>query len=108
MPENITHYLDHAGMRADKFFKTTLFQGNHLMIGLNCLEPGQVQPVHNHTDQDKFYYVIEGRGEFSIGEQVTAAGPGSIVWARAGVSHGVVNKGSERLTILVGIAPSPK
>ncbi len=108
MPENITHYLDHVGAKPDKFFKTTLFQGNHLMIGLNCLEPGQVQPVHDHADQDKFYYVIEGRGEFTIGEQVTVAVPGSIVWAKAGVPHGVANEGFERLTILVGIAPSPK
>jgi len=107
MPQNITHYRDHVGQRADKFYKTTLFQGQHLMLGLNCLEPGQVQAVHDHTNQDKFYYVLEGAGTFTVGDEVTTVGPGHAVWAEAGVPHGVANQGAERLTILMGIAPSP-
>lgn len=108
MPENITHYHDHTGSRPDKFYKTTLFQSEHLLLGLNCLEPGQVQPVHDHTGQDKFYYVIEGEGLFTVGSNTTRAGSGSVVWAPAGVPHGVENKGTARLTLLVGIAPSPR
>jgi quercetin dioxygenase-like cupin family protein len=107
VPDNITHYRNHAGVKPEKFYKTTLFQGDHLMIGLNCLEPGQVQAVHDHADQDKFYYVIEGAGEFTVGEQVTEVDAGHVVWAGAGVPHGVANRGSERLVILMGIAPSP-
>jgi len=30
-----------------------------------------------------------------------------VVWAPAGVTHGVTNTGTERLVLLVGIAPSP-
>jgi quercetin dioxygenase-like cupin family protein len=108
MPKSIVHYTDHIGSRAEKFYKTTLFQAEHLMIGLNCLEPGQVQPVHDHTDQDKFYYVIEGRGHFTVGKEVTEASPGHVVWAEAGVRHGVENRGPERLIIFMGIAPPPK
>ncbi|MEW5961135.1 MAG: cupin domain-containing protein [Chloroflexota bacterium] len=108
MPQNIAHYREHAGSKPDKFYKTTLFQGDHLLIGLNCLEPGQVQPVHEHADQDKFYYVIEGTGEFTVGEQLTSVGAGHVVWAEAGVPHGVENKGPARLIVLVGIAPPPQ
>ena len=107
MPANIVYYSEYVGAKADKFYKTTLFQAEHLMLGLNCLEPGQVQSVHDHADQDKFYYVIEGRGSFTVGETVSEVGPGHVIWAAAGVPHGVENKGSERLVILVGIAPSP-
>jgi mannose-6-phosphate isomerase-like protein (cupin superfamily) len=107
MLKNIVHYQNYTDARADKFYKTTLFQGQHLMLGLNCLEPGQVQNVHDHADQDKFYYVIEGRGVFTVGDEVTEVGPGHAVWAAAGVPHGVENKGQERLTILVGMAPPP-
>lgn len=108
MPDNIAYYQDHVGSKPEKFYKATLFQGGTLMIGLNCLEPGQVQKVHEHAGQDKFYYVIDGTGRFTVGETVTEVGPGHLVWAEAGVAHGVENKGSERLTILVGIAPPPK
>lgn len=107
MSNNITHYSQHIGVREDKFYKTTLFQAERLMIGLNCLEPGQVQKVHSHADQDKFYFVVEGSGSFTVGDSVFEAGPGNIVWAEAGVPHGVENKGDERLVIFMGIAPSP-
>jgi len=108
MSKNILNYRDHGGVKAEKFYKTTLFQGNYLMLGLNCLEPGQTQPLHDHADQDKFYFVIEGTGLFTIGAETTEVGQGGVVWAEAGAPHGVKNQGSERLTILVGIAPPPK
>ena len=48
----VTRPADHAGARPDKFYKTTLFRGDALLLGLNCLEPGQTQAVHDHADQD--------------------------------------------------------
>ena len=107
MNDHITHYADHVGMRDDKHYKATLFQGAHLMVGINCLEPGQEQTVHDHAGADKFYFVMEGRGQFSIGEETHEAGPGQVVWAPAGLPHGVRNQGDKRLVLLVGIAPPP-
>lgn len=104
----MSHYADfrdHVGARADKFYKTTLFQGEMMLVGLNCLEPGQSQPVHDHADQDKVYFVLEGSGRFTVGDEVREAGSGMVVWAQAGVPHGVENSGSTRLTVLVCIAP---
>lgn len=107
MSKNIIHYRTQVGLKAEKFYKTTLFQGKYLMIGLNCLEPGQIQTVHEHAGQDKFYYVIEGTGHFTVGEDIAEVGAGHVVWAEAGQPHGVENRGTERLTILMGIAPPP-
>lgn len=96
------------GRAAPKHHKATLFAGDRLMLGLNCLEPGQVQPVHTHANQEKFYYVVEGRGAFTVGgEEVADAPPGTAVWAPAGEAHGVANRGKETLVLLVGIAPPP-
>jgi mannose-6-phosphate isomerase-like protein (cupin superfamily) len=100
-------YLDHIGSSPAKPFKSTMFRGDRMMLGLNCLHPGQEQAVHVHDDQDKFYFVVEGTGSFVVGEERSSAGPGVAVWAPAGVSHGVVNTGSARLVLLVGIAPAP-
>jgi quercetin dioxygenase-like cupin family protein len=108
MSKNIVDYKDYLGSRPDKFYKATLFQGESLMLGLNCLEPGQVQPVHDHAGQDKFYFVLEGEGWFTVGQEVTEAAGGQVVWAPAGVPHGVENRGEGRLTLLVGMAPPPR
>jgi mannose-6-phosphate isomerase-like protein (cupin superfamily) len=106
--ETIKNYRDYTGARPDKFYKDTLFTGQHLMVGINCLEAGQVQAVHDHADQDKVYIVMEGRGHFTVGDEVCEAGPGSIVWAAAGVPHGVENRGNQRLVIIVHMAPPPQ
>jgi mannose-6-phosphate isomerase-like protein (cupin superfamily) len=98
-------WQDHTGASADKFYKTTLWQGEHVTVGLNCLEPNQTQRVHAHAGADKFYFVLEGRGSFVVGESETEAGVGSLVVAPAGTPHGVTNSGTERLALLVGIAP---
>jgi quercetin dioxygenase-like cupin family protein len=102
---NFSDYRSHTGASPEKFFKSTLYASANLMLGLNCLEPGQTQSVHAHGEQDKFYFVVEGQGDFTVGGETQRCGPGLTIWAPAGIDHGVTNAGAERLVVLVGIAP---
>ena len=104
---NFIRYSDRVGSLPDKQFKATLFQSDRLMLGLNCLEPGQSQHAHTHGTQDKFYFVVEGSGRFEVGDETREVGDGMVVWAPAAVTHGVTNTGTKRLVLLVGIAPFP-
>ena len=104
---NFTDYRTHTGSNPDKFFKSTLFQSQRLLLGLNCLDPGQSQSVHTHADQDKFYFVVEGEGEFVVGQETRKCGPGLTIWVPAGVEHGVTNTRTQQLVMLVGITPAP-
>ncbi len=103
----IVHFHNHVGTNPEKFYKATLFESPRLLLGLNCLEPGQSQRMHDHPEQDKFYLVLEGEGTVLLGEDAHAVTPGQIIWAAAGRPHGVKNTGNSRLTLLVGIAPAP-
>ena len=105
---NFLDYRDLVGTNPDKVFKSNLFQSDKILVGLNCLTPGQTQDTHTHAEQDKFYYVIEGDGEFVVGNDVQQAGPGCTIWAAAGVEHGVTNTSEKLLVLLVGIAPAPQ
>ena len=98
-------WRDHTGSQPEKFYKTTLWQGERVMVGLNCLEPGQTQATHAHAGADKFYFVLEGSGHFVVGAEEKQVGPGTVVVAPAGVPHGVTNVSHERLSLLVSIAP---
>ena len=77
------NWQEHAGSQSEKFYKTTLWQGEHVMIGLNCLEPGQTQKVHAHQGADKFYFVLEGSGSFTVGDDEREAAAGSAAAAPA-------------------------
>lgn len=97
--------VDFAQEREDKPFKHTFLQSERLLAGLNVLRPDQQQSIHDHPGQDKFYYVVEGAGQFTVGEETRRCDAGMLVLAPAGVPHGVVNDGSERLVFLTVIAP---
>src|SRR5262245_18877618 len=105
---NFLNWRDFEGVQSEKFYKTTLWQGEHVMVGLNCLEAGQTQAVHAHQDADKFYFVLSGEGRFTVGDEEKTVGQGMLVVAPAGVPHGVSNGGNERLALLVSIAPGIK
>lgn len=107
MENNFIDYCSFVGANPEKFYKTTLAQSERLMLGLNCLEAGQEQKVHDHSNQDKFYFVLEGEGLFTVGDEEKVAGAGMLVWAPATTPHGVKNQNSQRLIILMGMAPAP-
>jgi quercetin dioxygenase-like cupin family protein len=96
-----------AAFSPDKGTKADLWAGERLFVGLNCFEPGQGQKVHAHAGADKFYYVCSGRARLQVGEATREVGSGDIVWAPAGVPHGV-EQALERTVLLVGIAPPPR
>src|SRR5829696_3302220 len=91
----------------EKMKKNALFDSPHLFYDAYCLLPGQSQKVHAHEGSDKVYYVLQGTGRFTVGEEERELGEGSAVIARAGDSHGVRNETQENLVILVTMAPRP-
>ena len=99
--------LEHVQERQEKPFKHTFLQSERLLTGLNCLLPGQSQRLHDHPDQDKFYFVLEGKGLFTAGEESQECGAGELILAPAAIPHGVVNESEERLCFLTVIAPFP-
>src|SRR3989475_9546523 len=84
---------DHVKFQADKMAKIALATTARAQLDLYCVAPGQAQTPHRHVDQDKIYYVLEGRGRFRVGADEETVEAGEAVVARAGVEHGLVNRG---------------
>jgi len=91
----------------DRLKKNNLAETDRFFCDLYCLEPGQEQSPHLHDASDKIYIVLEGRGWFRIGTEEREIGRDQGVLAPAGTEHGVKNSSSERLILLVFMAPKP-
>ena len=50
---------------------------------------------------DEVYYIIGGRGTMTINDHPFAVKPGDAILTRGGNSHGLVQKGSTDLTIII-------
>ena len=98
---------DHARFSPEKMAKITLGATARVHLDLYALEPGQVQRVHTHDDQDKVYVVLEGRGRFTVGTAEETLESGEAIVAAAGAAHGVVNDSGGRLLLLVLVSPPP-
>lgn len=96
-----------ARFSAEKMQKINLFETPNFFCDVYCLEPGQDQKPHKHSDADKVYYVLEGEGSFLVGEKEYRLGSGQVVLAAAGEEHGVRNDGISRLRVLVFMTPNP-
>jgi quercetin dioxygenase-like cupin family protein len=98
---------DHVKFQADRMAKIALATTARAQLDLYCVAPGQAQKAHSHADQDKIYYVLEGRGRFRVGVDEQTVEAGEAVVALAGVEHGLVNDGQLPLVALVVVTPPP-
>ena len=96
-----------ARFNTEKMGKSTIFMSERMLVGLNAFEPGQEHALHGHANQDKVYHVLQGSGLFLLEEENIEMDAGAMLVAPAGVPHGVRNTGTDRLVVLVFMAPSP-
>lgn len=96
-----------AAFHPNKMGKTDLAAADHLFAGLNSFEPGQEHTLHTHEGQDKLYLVLQGEGDVTVGGQEATIRSGDLVLARSGEEHALRNSGSERLVVMVVMAPPP-
>jgi len=73
-----------------------------LSLGIGWLRPGEVHLLHHHEDASEFYYVLEGSGTITVGDEVAKATPGTAVYIPAGDTHGIINDGEEEMVVLFG------
>ncbi len=76
MSTNFIDPLAFAQSRADKAYKYSFLETDKMLCGINCLLQGQSQPLHDHSDQDKFYLVIAGHGQFTVEDTTRGMWPG--------------------------------
>ena len=62
-------------------------------------------PLHPHTHEDEYSYVLEGRMGADLGGEVVYAEPGDLVFKPRGQWHAFWNAGDERCRILEVISP---
>ena len=63
-------------------------------------------PLHRHTLEDEYSYVLEGKMGALLGDDVLTAGPGELVFKPRGQWHTFWNAGDEPCRILEIISPA--
>ena len=95
-----------AGIGA-RFLVDGALSGGAFSLVEHPIEPRTLAaPMHTHTREDEYSYVLEGEVGIQIGDRVIAAHAGDLVYKPRGVPHAFWNATDQTLRILEIISPS--
>ena len=87
--------------------KKVPFAADKLVINTYFFSPGQVLRFHEHPSSDELFYIVEGSGQLTVGDNQVMVDSGSLVYGPANVPHGLVNSGNERIVMISVQSPKP-
>jgi mannose-6-phosphate isomerase-like protein (cupin superfamily) len=76
------------------------------IVHIQVAPGGWIEP--HPTEVDMEFFVYQGRGRFSLGNESVEAGPGTLIPSPKNVAHGMTNVGSEVLLVLAIKNPRPE
>lgn len=69
------------------------------------IPPGGSTIAHHHVKTEEIYYILEGAGRMTVGDESRNVGPGDAVAIPPGVPHQLTNTGSGTMKLLCCCAP---
>jgi mannose-6-phosphate isomerase-like protein (cupin superfamily) len=70
------------------------------------LPPGCVVTPHRHRQIEEIYYVVEGRGLMTVGDEVREVEAGDAIYVPRGHRHTLENTGSEAIRLILVCGPA--
>ena len=86
-------------------YREVLYTAPHSQLVLMSLKPGEEIGAETHEDGDQFIRFESGSGEVILNGKTSKVKDGSAVVIPAGVSHSVINTGSEDLKLYAIYSP---
>jgi mannose-6-phosphate isomerase-like protein (cupin superfamily) len=87
--------------------KKVPFSTEKIVFNTYFLEPRQILPLHKHPATDELFYIVEGRGQFTVGNYQVMVDSGSAIYGPANTPHGLVNSGRDRIVMISVQGPTP-
>ena len=106
MPAGDRERLVHAFGDQVEFYWIGAETDGRFVHGKIIVPPGGGPPLHYHTKEDEWFYVLQGRVSFYAEGQWTEIGPGARVSCPRQSVHAFRNVGDSPLELLVTISPS--
>lgn len=90
--------VDHAQGGEGYLLRDLLLQGDQLHGKLTyastiTLEPDCEIGVHTHTGDSEMYFIYEGSGVYTDGDETYPVQAGDVLFCKDGETHGIVNNG---------------
>ncbi|MGI6450123.1 MAG: cupin domain-containing protein [Desulfitobacteriia bacterium] len=107
--ENRFFYVkDYTNPAPEKATKNLLYENERSNGVIWVIPPGEELPAHYHPDTDDVWIILQGKGEYFLGQGKTQTiEAGMVIPAEKNDIHGVKNTGDELLVFAAVSAPMP-
>jgi len=68
-------------------------------------EPGSMQAVHGHPDNEQIYVIVRGRGVMQVADEMQEVGEGTLLYIPPGAAHAIKNTSDEPLVFVSATSP---
>lgn len=90
--------------RLDWLVTGAAMPGAELTFGLVTIKPGERNPLHSHPNCEEVLYVVSGRCEHRLGDEILALEAGSAIRIPRGVPHWARCVGDEPLQAIIAFS----
>jgi mannose-6-phosphate isomerase-like protein (cupin superfamily) len=107
LPEGAPRFSGPKGREADVTELIATRDQTAGSIGLfrQTIAPRSGPPMHIHQTEDEFFYVVKGEFKVKLGDRITSAPAGSVMFVPRGTAHTFQNVGTSPGVLLVGVTP---
>jgi quercetin dioxygenase-like cupin family protein len=87
MPFYTLEQMKHSHGEANAAIDMRTVSGEFMKVGVLTEPEGQGPPLHVHSNEEQFVYVLEGQINFILGDEERIVGPGTLIHVPRGVPH---------------------
>lgn len=76
-----------AAGRSYRWFLKSEESGGSIAIHIIAMEPGFTARPHHHSNEEEFFYILDGQIEITVGNKTEIAGPGTFAYIPPYATH---------------------
>jgi len=96
---------ERGGQRSHLLLRAGQFGAENLAITWVEGEPGSMQAVHGHPDNEQIYVILRGRGVMEVGDEMEEVDEGTLVFIPPGSAHAIKNTTDDPLVFVSATSP---
>ena len=102
---DIKAFITKDGSEIRELMHPSRHRVRHQSLAEATVLPGHETLLHKHRQTEEIYYILQGRGRMTLGDEEFDVAPGDTICIAPDTAHKIFNTGESLLKILCACAP---
>ena len=103
---DVSPYVTKDGSEIRELMHPSLHGNAKQSFAEATVAPGSATLLHRHRTTEEIYYIVQGEGKMTLGDETLHVSAGDTICIAPGTPHCIANTGTDALRILCACAPA--